>query len=182
MKQLILFLPLFIFSNLIADDLTVVVKNTQPGTSTGSIDLTVSGGTAPYTYSWKGPNGITFNTEDITNLAAGTYTVTVTDKYCGTATLIVLVNSSSTGISENEEAVSISIAPNPAHDIVTIHASEPFQKASFRILNIHGETVQQIENISGNDISINTSALSSGMYVIETVLINRLVRTKLLKN
>ena len=44
----------------------------------GSIDLTVNGGTAPYTYSWTGPGG-PYTTEDLTGLADGTYCVTVTD-------------------------------------------------------------------------------------------------------
>ena len=45
------------------------------GAATGTIDLMVSGGTGGYMYSWTG--GAT--TQDRSGLAAGTYTVTVTD-------------------------------------------------------------------------------------------------------
>lgn len=47
--------------------------------SDGSIDITVSGGSLPYTYAWS--NGVL--TQDNFNIPAGTYSVTVTDsKFC----------------------------------------------------------------------------------------------------
>jgi len=48
------------------------------GAGDGSIDLTVTGGTPPYVFAWTGPNGFTDNTEDISGLEAGAYSVTIT--------------------------------------------------------------------------------------------------------
>ncbi|HSU27204.1 MAG TPA: T9SS type B sorting domain-containing protein, partial [Chitinophagaceae bacterium] len=57
------------------------------GGSTGSIDLTPSGGVGPYTYLWS--NAAT--TQDLTGLIAGTYSVTVTDANGCTATVSVTI-------------------------------------------------------------------------------------------
>jgi gliding motility-associated-like protein len=49
------------------------------GGSTGSVNLTATGGTGLYTYAWSGPSSYTATTEDLTARPIGTYNVTVTD-------------------------------------------------------------------------------------------------------
>lgn len=62
-----------------------------PLNSDGTIDLTVSGGTAPYTYAWTTNDGAGLDpsAQDQTGLTAGTYAVTVTDVNGCTATVSV---------------------------------------------------------------------------------------------
>ncbi len=47
------------------------------GFNTGAINLTISGGTSPYTFSWSNSS----TTQNIANLTAGPYSVTVTDAH-----------------------------------------------------------------------------------------------------
>ena len=63
------------------------------GGSNGSIDLSVSGGTAPYTYDWSndGAEDPDNDAQDLSGLSAGTYTVTVTDYNGCTATLSAII-------------------------------------------------------------------------------------------
>jgi hypothetical protein len=73
--------------------LPVAQNEKQCGHQDGSIDLTVSGGTPTYTYDWSndGPDNPDNDTEDLTGLAAGVYTVTVTDSRGCTATTSVTI-------------------------------------------------------------------------------------------
>ncbi|WP_373056603.1 PKD domain-containing protein, partial [Zunongwangia sp. H14] len=48
-------------------------------TASGKISIKISGGKAPYSYSWSGDGNFTSNTKNISNLLPGNYTVTVTD-------------------------------------------------------------------------------------------------------
>jgi gliding motility-associated-like protein len=49
------------------------------GDANGALDLDISGGTAPYSVSWSGPNGFSSSDEDITGLEAGAYTADILD-------------------------------------------------------------------------------------------------------
>lgn len=57
---------------------TAIVTN-APCPDEGAIDITVTGGTAPYSFTWTGPNGFVSNSEDLTGLSSGNYAVVVTD-------------------------------------------------------------------------------------------------------
>lgn len=61
--------------NVIDVNATTVVTNSHCLTPNGSIIVTPSGGTAPYTYLWQ--DGVT--TKDRTNITFGDYSVTITD-------------------------------------------------------------------------------------------------------
>lgn len=49
------------------------------GAADGSIDLAPAGGSAPYAFSWTGPNGAMPGSEDQSGVEAGTYIVVVSD-------------------------------------------------------------------------------------------------------
>ena len=92
----------------------------------GTVDLTVTGGTAPYTYAWNN----TATTEDMTGLTAGTYDVTVTDANGCTATASVTVNEpallSASGVATN---VSCNGGNNGTVDLTVTGGTAPYTYA-----------------------------------------------------
>ena len=66
------------------------------GYNDGQINVTMTGGTAPYTYFWLG-SGAT--TEDLTNVSPGSYTLAVTDNNNCVTSATITVNQPSTPLS-----------------------------------------------------------------------------------
>jgi large repetitive protein len=78
---------------------TTAVTNFPCFGQTGAVSLTVTGGTAGYTYSWTGPSGFTATTQNISNRPAGTYNVTVTDSQNCTATATATITGPTSALS-----------------------------------------------------------------------------------
>ena len=182
-KKITLSFALLLFAGFaFGSDLTFTVINTTPGMSSGSIDLSVSGGVGPFTYSWTGPSGFTATTEDLGGLPSGIYTVTVTDKYCGIATTTVLVdNDIVSGILENNGNV-VSVFPNPANGFVNITSEKTLKDASVKIINISGQVVFEKKEIAGNTFLFDASEQASGIYFIEIKTPGSISRTRFVKN
>jgi gliding motility-associated-like protein len=110
------------------------------GSSTGTIDLIVNGGTAPYTYAWSG--GAT--TEDLVNIPAGTYSVTVTDaNNCTAATSVNLSQPQAISIASS----SINAACNGVNNgSIQINVSGGF--APYSYLWSNNATTQNISNLT----------------------------------
>jgi len=132
--------------------------------SDGEIDLTVTGGASPYTFDWDNDGtGDTDDTEDLTGLTAGTYTVEVTDANGCTETLVVTVNSQ---LSIENADFSYSVYPNPTNGIVTIDIEGNPLNASINILSLDGKLIQST-SVNQEKVKLDLSGLSKGIYIIE---------------
>jgi hypothetical protein len=103
---------------------TAVVSNACYGSNNGSINLSVSGGSSPYTYLWNNNS----TSQDRNNLSAGTYSVVVTDnKGCSvTKTFTVTQPSAPLALSAALTHVSCNGGDNGAIDLSVSGGAGPY--------------------------------------------------------
>ncbi len=143
----------------------------------GAIDITISGGTPPYTYLWS--NGAT--TEDIENLAAGNYLVTITDANNCEAIFIDLQVDMMVATEQSKLIQSINVTPNPAIDEALIAIElEQSMPLNIQVFNTLGQIIHSIPTIKTNTINqrINISNWATGLYFIQFKTENQTLVTK----
>ncbi|MEZ4829935.1 MAG: T9SS type A sorting domain-containing protein [Bacteroidia bacterium] len=159
------------------------------GNGNGSISTAVSGGTAPYTYSWS--NGAT--TPSISGLSAGIYTLTLTDDLgCVEVNPITLVNVTNllscqqgfvlTPVFPNNQngpginfASSVwdhltTIYPNPTDGLlyVKIETKDPVE-ANIFVQDLLGRQILEMDHMFGitdENAKLDLSRVASGTYII----------------
>jgi gliding motility-associated-like protein len=100
-----------------------------PDASDGSIDAIVVGGAAPYTFLWTAPDGSTFGGEDPGGLAAGTYTLTITDAAgCEATSSITLLPPAPLTASVNGDGTALACAgdDNATLELVPAGGTAPY--------------------------------------------------------
>ncbi|TVR79026.1 MAG: T9SS C-terminal target domain-containing protein [Chitinophagaceae bacterium] len=167
----------YILSN--PDPIEVSIDTVFPtsGQSNGAIDLTVSGGTAPFSYSWNTGETVSL----LENLSSGFYQVTVTDAR-GCEKIVDVFLPLQTGISGDVESPKISVFPNPAGEIFYIALNGfPETKAEIKLFNSEGKLLVDFvaETFQNALIPIDISDLPGGFYLLHFDTNEHIYREKL---
>ncbi len=123
----------------VVDGITITATATDEiAGADGTLDITISGGAPTFSFDWDNDGTGDFDdTEDLTGLTAGFYTVVVQSTAGCSETKTYRVDSQ-LGVEETENAT-ISVYPNPTQELVNIEFNGTFQ---FEIVTINGEIVQ----------------------------------------
>ncbi|MGB3078987.1 MAG: hypothetical protein WBB31_07940, partial [Saprospiraceae bacterium] len=148
-----------VVSNVTPPGLTTIVTSSSCSQSNGSIDLSVSPA-GSYTFFWS--TGAT--TEDLSNIFAATYSVTVTATSNGctaTASVTVPNNNSVINITGNSTPLTSCTSSNGARDIT------PAPSGVYTFVWSSGETTEDLTNLSTGNYTVTVSS-SAGCTAIAT--------------
>lgn len=158
----------------------MVTDETVAGWNDGTINLTVTGGTAGYSFNWS--NGAM--TEDIMNLAPGPYSVVVTDANgCTVTSNTYTVNPGIMSSTENLDFINnLQVYPNPTNGLfnLDLELNTP-KELAVQVMDKLGRVVLQEASvqITNNTYTFDLSNHSSGIYFIRLQLDNQIVTKRL---
>ncbi|MEO6758390.1 MAG: HYR domain-containing protein, partial [Saprospiraceae bacterium] len=139
----------------------------------GNIQVTINGGTAPYSYLWQRNGGFFSNLEDLSNLNDGQYFLQVTDAH-GCSVVSATLTLGSVATAEPDWAQGLRLSPNPARDQVTLLWDKP-QGAVFEITvcDLAGRIVRRCETeTSAVASTLDVSDLPAGLWLVRLLSTN----------
>lgn len=131
----------------------------------GEIDITVTGGTAPYTFVWSGPDNFFSVDEDITGAFAGGYIVTVTDSNDCEATYEVEI---ALGVTDLSIAAGVAVFPNPSTGVFQVSLEGlRGERLAVEVTDMQGRAVYS--EVFGNRVGdfqfvMDLSGVANGFY------------------
>jgi hypothetical protein len=147
--------------------LNQLTHESTSGANDGEIDVTGTGGTAPYTYTWGGPNGFTSTSSTISGLTPGVYSLKIDDDLGCTVSANFTVNPGNTPCNFN-----ISLTQTPSGGCGLIDLSAVVSNLPSGITNYNWKWIYPNGTTStGNQSNSSTinidSAVYPGMFIFE---------------
>lgn len=136
------------------------------GNSTGAVNISVSGGTSPYSYSWS--NGAT--SEDLSNIPAGTYSVTVTDAKLCTTALSVTLTQPLTALSVTTSSVNVLCFGNATG---SINATTTGGTGGYTFLWNNGATTEDLSSIAAGTYTLTAKDANNCTFTIPAIVISQ---------
>lgn len=143
---------------------STITNESMPGANDGTIQLTTTGGSAPYSFYWD--TGAT--TEDISGLAPGNYCVTITDSNSCLIDSCFTVDFGTNSFDLNG-MTQFELYPNPANSYVTCTIGfSSSVDLNIRIVDVLGQVifVQAEYNVDYKQFEIDLSGFAAGTYLV----------------
>ena len=148
-----------------AVEITVAsVENETNGQGNGSIDISASGGSSPYSYEWSKDGAVFSDVEDPQNLSAGEYIVIVTDANgCSYASETILIDNIS-AVEEVAMSRPYLVYPNPAGDFIQVEWMGPVRDdLKVELLDLMGQVRYQGPMTTSRH-QLDVRSLAQGLY------------------
>ncbi len=145
-------------------DVTSESTDASTGSSDGSVDLTILGGTTPYSVLWD--NGAT--TTNLVDVSAGDYSWTVTDANGCVASGVSIVEAAS-AVHTIESLVSYDLYPVPADNFVNLSLQfNKIEKTVLKIYSLNGTLLntELLDSADSIEKTIDVSGLNNGVYIL----------------
>lgn len=145
------------------------ILNDVNGAGTGGIQVTVSGGTAPYLFAWNWNGSAYSDAEDLSQLYAGDYTLLLGDTNGCTIWSNTITVENSTHTVGIRELISIGLNPNPAQ----VHTELVFGKIITEPVEVQvfdgvgRSAIRQTFEGNSSSYTVDVSELSSGVYTVK---------------
>lgn len=128
----------------------LITHQSAPATNNGAIDINVTGGTPPFTYLWTGGS----TTQDISSLAPGNYTVTVTDSKQCTNTATYTVNAFNSVLSVGGAITNVNCF---GYTDGSINVNVTGGITPYTYLWSHGPTTEDVNNLAAGNYSLTVT-------------------------
>ncbi len=131
----------------------------------GGVNISIKNGTPPFTFLWS--NNV--ETQNLTSVGIGDYTVTVTDSKGCIETFGPFTVENTLDVKKISSLQHFGLQPNPASEQLFVNATfEQLEKLDIVIFNILGERVLFEQQETANlNLQLDVSSLNNGTYFLQ---------------